>query len=141
MFHKWRYGDISVFLCLSGFPCSSVSKESACTAEDAGSIPGLGRYPGEGNGNPVKCSCLENPMDRGTWRTTVHGVARVRHSLATKPPLPLYLSSIPLYFSHMFFIHLYTHGALGLLSCLGYFKNVAVKIGVHIFFKLEFMLC
>ena len=42
---------------------------------DSGSIPGLGRYPGEGNGNPLQYSCLENPMDKGTWRATVHGVA------------------------------------------------------------------
>ena len=41
-----------------------------------GSIPGLGRSPGEGNGNPLQYSCLENPMDRGAWRATVHGVAQ-----------------------------------------------------------------
>ena len=44
---------------------------------------------GEGNGNPLQYSCLENPMDRGTWQATVHGVTRVRHDLATKPPPPL----------------------------------------------------
>ena len=43
---------------------------------DAGSIPGLGRSPGGGHGNPLQCSCLENPMDRGAWQTTVHGVAK-----------------------------------------------------------------
>ena len=42
---------------------------------DAGSIPGLGRFPGGGNGNPFQYSCLENPMDRGAWRVTVHGIA------------------------------------------------------------------
>ena len=68
-----------------GFPRSSVGKESACNAGDLGSIPGLGRSPGEGNGNPVQYSCLENPMDRGASRTTVHGVARVGNNLATKP--------------------------------------------------------
>ena len=41
---------------------------------------------GEGNGNPLQCSCLENPVDRGAWRAMVHGVARVGHDLATKPP-------------------------------------------------------
>ena len=51
-----------------GFPCSSVSKESACNAGDLGSIPGLGIFLGEGNGNPLQCSCLENPMDRGACR-------------------------------------------------------------------------
>ena len=71
-----------------GFPRSSVSKESASNAGDPGLIPGLGRFPGEGNGNPLQYSCLENPMDRGAWQATVHGVARIRHSLVTKPPPP-----------------------------------------------------
>ena len=48
-----------------GFPGSSAGKEYACNAGDASSIPGSGRSPGEGNGNPLQCSCLENPMDRG----------------------------------------------------------------------------
>ena len=48
-------------------PYGSVSKEAACDAGDLGLIPGLGISPGEGNGNPLQCSCLENPMDRGTW--------------------------------------------------------------------------
>ena len=61
--------------CALGFPGSSVGKESDCDAEDPGSIPGLERSPGEGNGNPVQYSCLENPMDRGAWQATVHGVA------------------------------------------------------------------
>ena len=69
-----------------GCPRSSVGKESACNAEDPGSVPGSGRSPGEGNGNPLQYSCLENPMDRGVWQATVHGVARVRHDLVTKPP-------------------------------------------------------
>ena len=60
-----------------GFPCSSDGKESACNAGDLDFIPGSGRSPGEGNGNPLQYSCLENPMDRGAWRATVHGVARV----------------------------------------------------------------
>ena len=68
------------------FPHSSVGKESACNAGDLGSIPGLGRSSGEGNGNPLQYSCLENPMDRGAWWATVHGAARVGHDLVTKPP-------------------------------------------------------
>ena len=52
------------------------SKESTCNIGDVGSVPGSGRSPGEGNGNPVQYSCLENPMDRGAWRGTVHGVAK-----------------------------------------------------------------
>ena len=58
------------------FPGDSVGKESACNAGDPGSIPGLGRSPGEGNGNPLQYSCLENPMDRGAWWATVHGVTK-----------------------------------------------------------------
>ena len=74
-----------------GFPHSSVGKESACNAGDLGSIPGSGRSPGEGNGNPLQYSCLENSMDKGAWQATVHGVARVGHDLATKPPPLVYL--------------------------------------------------
>ena len=60
---------------------SSVGKESAYNAGDPGSIPRSGRYPGEGNGNPLQYSCLENLMDRGAWQTTVHRIARVGHDL------------------------------------------------------------
>ena len=63
---------------------SSVSKESACTAGDLGSFSGLGRCPGEGNGNSLQYSCLENPMDRGAWWAKVHGVTRVGHDWPTK---------------------------------------------------------
>ena len=68
-----------------GFPHSLVGKESACNIGDPGLNPGSGRSPGEGNGNPLQYSCLENPMDRGAWQATVHRVARVRHRLASKP--------------------------------------------------------
>ena len=54
----------------------SDSKESACNAGDLGSIPGLGRSPGGGNGNPLQYSCLENPIDREAWQATVHGVTQ-----------------------------------------------------------------
>ena len=56
-----------------GFPHSSVGKESSCNAGDPGLIPGLGRSPGEGNGNPFHYSYLENPLGRGAWQTIVHG--------------------------------------------------------------------
>ena len=59
--------------------------ESACNAGDLGLIPGSGRSPEEGNGYLLEYSCLENPMDRGAWQAAVHGVARVRHNLVTKP--------------------------------------------------------
>ena len=63
-------------------PGGSVGKESTFNARDTGDvglIPRLGRFPGEGNGNPLQYSCLENPMERGAWRATVHGGHRVRH--------------------------------------------------------------
>ena len=59
-----------------GLPSGSGGKESACNTTDLGSIPGLGRSPGEENGNPLQYSCLENPMDRGAWTTTVHEVTK-----------------------------------------------------------------
>ena len=62
-----------------GFPGGSDSKESACSKGDLGLIPGSGRSPGEGNGNPLQYSCLENPMDIGAWWAAVHRAARVEH--------------------------------------------------------------
>ena len=59
-----------------GFAGGSDGKESACNAGDPGSILGSGRSPGEGNGYPLQYSCLEIPMDRGAWQTTVHGVEK-----------------------------------------------------------------
>ena len=56
-----KYSNIYIYM---GFPGSSNGKESACSAEDLGLIPAEGRSPGEGNGNPLLCSCLRNPMDR-----------------------------------------------------------------------------
>ena len=68
-----------------GFLRGSGGKESTCSAGDLGSIPGSGRSPGEGNGYPLKYSCLENPMDRGTWWAVVHGVTKtVRHHWETE---------------------------------------------------------
>ena len=59
-----------------GFPGGSVVKNPPANVGDMGSIPGLGRSPGGGNGNPLQYFCLENPMDRGAWRATVQGVAK-----------------------------------------------------------------
>ena len=70
--------------CSSVFPGGPSSRESTCNAGDLGSIPGWGGSPGEGKGKPLQCSCLEDSMDRGAWRATVHGLERVRHDLATE---------------------------------------------------------
>ena len=61
-----------------GFPGGSVGKESVCSAAEPGFIPELGRSSGERNGNPLQYSYLENPMDRGAWRATVHGITKSR---------------------------------------------------------------
>ena len=65
-----------------GFLGSSVGKESACKAGDPGSVPGLGRSPGEGHGNPLQHFCLGNPMDRRAWWAAVHGAAKSRTQLS-----------------------------------------------------------
>ena len=62
-----------------GFSVGTEVKASACNVGDLGSVPGLGRSPGEGNGNPLQYSCLENPMDRGALWAIVHRSQRVRH--------------------------------------------------------------
>ena len=84
----WRRDRLPtpVFL---GLPGGSAGKESVCNAGDLGSIPGLERSRGEGNGNLLQDSCLENPMDRGAWQATVHGVARSQTQLSNFTSLQL----------------------------------------------------
>ena len=75
---SWNFQEnLDRLISMTGFPGGSDGKESACSAGDQGSIPGSRRSPGEGNGNLLQCSCLENPMDRGAWGATVHGSQRV----------------------------------------------------------------
>ena len=80
-----RYYPIKVSYERTCFPSGSVVRNLTAMQE---TIPGWGRYPGGGNGHPLQYSCLENPIDRGDWQARVHGIARVRHNLATKPPSP-----------------------------------------------------
>ena len=90
-----HHGQVFKFhlpLPFGAFPGGSDSKESTCNAGDPGSIPGLGRPPREGHGNPLWYSCLENSMDRGAWWATVHGVTK-RHTLLSDWHLPLQLDS------------------------------------------------
>ena len=77
------FSNLSQCLCLlysmiSGFLGASVVKNPPASAGDTGSIPGSGRSPGEGNGNPLHCSCLENPVDRGAWWASVYGLQKSR---------------------------------------------------------------
>ena len=67
-------------------------KESASIVRDPGSIPGSGRSPGEGNGNPLQYSCLENPMDRGAWQTTIHGITESDTTQRLLLPSPCLIS-------------------------------------------------
>ena len=73
----------AIYCGLYNFPGGSDSKESACNAGDLGLIPGLGRFLGEENSNPLQYSCLENFMDRGAWWAAVHGSQRVGHDWVT----------------------------------------------------------
>ena len=73
---------INLSLTYTDLPWWLIGKESACNAGDVGSITESGRSPGEGNGNPLAYSCLENPTDRGTWQATVHGVRESGHDWA-----------------------------------------------------------
>ena len=77
-----------------GFPCGSDCKESACNAGHLGSIPGLGRSPEGGNGNPFQYSCLKNPKDRGAWEATVHWITKSRTHWATNFHFHIYTHSI-----------------------------------------------
>ena len=74
LFHVPHASFLRFYLTVTGF--AGRHKESACNAGDLDSIPGSERSPGEGNGNPLQYSCLENPMDRQAWQATVHGVAK-----------------------------------------------------------------
>ena len=73
------------------FPCHSAAKESDCNVSDLGLIPGLGRSPGEGN--PLQYSCLENPMDRGAWWATVHGVTKSQTRLSLRDGFHVHFSN------------------------------------------------
>ena len=68
---------------MNNFPDGSDGKESACNAGDTGSVSGWGRLPGEGNGYPFQCSCLENSIDTRAWQATVHGVPQSQTQLRT----------------------------------------------------------
>ena len=98
LFHK-----LSAVVIKQGFPGDTVVKNTptnAGRARDSGSIPGLGRSPGTGNGNPLLYSCLENQMDRGAWWATVHGVAKSRTRLSSHTHIHSdKIGNIPLYSS------------------------------------------
>ena len=87
--------NLAVCIFSLGFPGGSVGKESAGNAGDLSSIPGSGRSPGEGNGNPLQYSCLENPMDGGAWWATVHWVTKGRTRLSDFHSLHIFIKVFP----------------------------------------------
>ena len=100
VFHQWTwvscgfavirsyYVEMHSLFTFLGLPWWLNIKEFACSAGDAGSVPGLRRSPGEGNGSLLQYACLGNLMDRGDSQATVHEITRIGHSLATKLPPP-----------------------------------------------------
>ena len=93
-----------------GFPGGSVVKDTPANAGDRGLIPTLGRSPGGGNGSPRQYSCLENPMDRGAWQATVHGVAKSQTRLSNWARMQdqsrgLLCLSVPTTFPYPWFYH------------------------------------
>ena len=88
-----------------GFPGGSDGKESALKAGDPASTPGLGRFHGEGNGHPLQYSCLENSMDRGAWRATVHGVTKKTLLSITK--------------TYILCMYVYIHSKMYIVRCYG----------------------
>ena len=86
LFSSKMHSNCRNLLLKMDFPGGSVVKNLPANARDASSIPGSGRSPGGGHGNPRQYSCLENPTDRGAWWSTVHGATRVGHDLVTKQP-------------------------------------------------------
>ena len=81
---NFHSGIACVYIAMPGFPRGSAVKNLPANATDSGSVPGLGRSPGGGHGNPLQYSCLETPMDRGAWQATVHGVTESQTRLRTE---------------------------------------------------------
>ena len=121
------------------FPCSWVGKKSACNAGDLGLIPGLGRSLGEGNGNPFQYSCLENPMDRGAWQSTVYEVSRVGYNWATNHAYTIYFCPFICWWAFKLFQHPghYKHESVGIsLKIARLYDNSALTFlrSTHIVF-------
>ena len=98
----------------------SDSKESACNRGNPGSIPVSGRSPGEGNGNPLQYSCLENSMDRGAWQATVHRVANCWDTIEQLSPSHYRVLSVQIIFLHLLscLVFLYSFSPLHWFVCL-----------------------
>ena len=115
-----------------GFPGGSGGKESVCNAEDLGSNPRSGRSPGGGYGNPLQCSCLEYPMDRGIWRSTVHGVTELdtTESIMLQHSARCFCHIINFYSVLWFQLTYCTHSHIQQRSCLEFDLEPASCRGV-----------
>ena len=107
---------MNCFYSQRGFPGGSEVKASAWNVGDLGSIPGWGRFPGEGNGNPLQYSCLENPMDGGAWWATVHRVARSQKRLSNFTSLQVRIPRLKSKFLPIFLSFVYSDFMRKLLS-------------------------
>ena len=118
---------VCVYIYIQASLVVPVSKESTCNAGDLDLIPGLGRSPGEGNGNPLQYSCLGNPMDRGAWQATVYVVTRDGHDLVTKLPLYIYIYMYKLYLVSYFLAEVYIQfSSVQSLSCVRLFATPGI---------------
>ena len=141
MFFNWR----GITIIYWGFPGGSEVKASARNAGDLGSIPGSGKSPGEGNGNPLQYSCLENPMDGGAWWATVHQVAKSRTRLSNFTSLKLYSVEFPeeggcIQKNHNW--HSFSKEGLtrSKVSCVVFFKMLTKYANRNIAWKLQIYL-
>ena len=136
---------VCVYTCIYGFLSGSVGKESACNAEstgDAGSVPGQGRSPREGIGNPLPYSCLGNPMNRRSWWATVHSVAKSQTWLSDWyifSCLCIYVSPCTggilcqLLWGHCIVSHHLLWNKINISECLMFLKKSSLQIGMFTF--------
>ena len=121
---------VKLFLCTSqGFLDGSVVKNLMANAGDSGSIPGSGRSPGKGNSNPLQNSCLGNPMDRGAWRATLHGIAESDMTQRLTSKSNIHVSGIVLNALHLLPHLLLTTTFIGIFLCLISKKETDLWIG------------
>ena len=105
---NYEWFSVPVFI-VRGFSGGSVGKESTCNAGDLGLISGFGRSPREGNGSPLKYSCLRNPINRGAWWAKFHGLPIVGCNLVTKHQQHLFVHLLFLFIIFYFFFFMYVY--------------------------------